>query len=74
MNYNITVREKDLNQFIDSSALGIFIDFFQNEGRFPGAQDLIILPKPEIPNFLRTNDILSINDLFLKISSSDARG
>ena len=65
MNYNITVGEKNLNHFID---------FFQNEGRFPGAQDLIILPKAEIPNFLRTNDILSINDLFLKISSSDARG
>ena len=62
LNYNLTVREKTLNQFIDSSALGFFIDFFQNEGRFPGTQDLIILPKPEIPNFLRTIDILSTND------------
>ena len=43
LNYNITVEEKNLNQFIDSSALDIFIDFFQNEGRFPGTQDLIIL-------------------------------
>ena len=62
LNYNITVIEKNLNQFIDSSALDFFIDFFQNEGRFPGTQDLIILPKPEIPNFLRTNDVLSTND------------
>ena len=43
LNYNITVRGKYLNQFIDSSVLDIFIDFFQNEGRFPGTQDLIIL-------------------------------
>ena len=34
----------------------------------------MILPKPEIPNFLRTNDILSTNDLFKKFSSFDARG
>ena len=39
LNHNITVREKNLNHF------------FQNESRFPGTQDLIILPKPEIPNF-----------------------
>ena len=74
LNYNITVGEKNLNQFIDSSALDISADFFQNEGRFPGTQDLIILPKPEIPNFLRKHDILSTNDLFKKISSSVAHG
>ena len=28
LNYNIAVREKNLKQFIDSSALDIFIDFF----------------------------------------------
>ena len=72
LNYNITVRKKNLNQFINSSAFDIFIDFFQNEGRFPGTQDLIILPKSEIPNFLRTSDILSTNDLSKKVSSSDA--
>ena len=65
LNYNITVREKNLNQFIDSSALDNFIDFFQNKGRFPSTQKLIILPKPEIPNFLRTNDVLS-QMIFLK--------
>ena len=74
LNYNITVGEKNLNQFIDTSALDISADFFQNEGRFPGMQDLIILPKPEIPNFLRANNILSTNDWFKKFSSSDARG
>ena len=54
--------------------LDICIDFFQNEGRFPGTQDLLILPKPEIPNFLRTNYILSTNDLFKKFCSSDTCG
>ena len=62
LNHNITVREKNLNHF------------FQNEGRFLGTQNLIILPKPEIPNFLRTNNILSTNNFFKKLSSSDARG
>ena len=62
LNHNITVREKNLNHF------------FQNEGRFLGTQNLIILPKPEIPNFLRTNNILSTNKFLKKFSSSDARG
>ena len=74
LNYNITVGGKNLNQFIDSSALDNFIDFFQNKGRFPRTQELTILPKPEIPNFLRTNNILSTNDFLKKFSSSDARG
>ena len=73
LNYSITVREKNLIQFIDSSVLDIFFDYFKNEGRFAGSQDLIILPKPEIPHFLRTNDILSTNDLFKKFSGSDPR-
>ena len=37
LNYSITVREKNLNQFIDSSELDIFFNFFKNEGRFPGS-------------------------------------
>ena len=74
LNYNKTVGEKSVNQFIDSSALDIFTDFFQNEGRLPGKQDLIILPKPEITIFLRTNDILPRNYLFKIISSFDAHG
>ena len=36
LNCNIIVREKNLNQFIDSSMLDILIDFFQNEGTFQG--------------------------------------
>ena len=37
LNYSITVREKNLNQFIESSKLDIFFYFFKNEGRFPGS-------------------------------------
>ena len=37
LNYSITVREKNLNQFIDSSKLDILFYFFKNEGRFPGS-------------------------------------
>ena len=71
-NYNITVREKNLNQFNDSSALDIFIDFFQKKAYFQGHNTRsYILPKPETPNFLRINNILSTNDLFKRFSSSD---
>ena len=36
LNYNKTVGEKNVNQFIDSSALDIFIDFFQTKADFQG--------------------------------------
>ena len=34
LNYNTTVGEKNLNQFIDSSALDIFTDFFKTKADF----------------------------------------
>ena len=46
----------------------------QQHGRFPGSQDLIVVPRPEIPYFIKTDKIISTNQLFEKFSSSDARG
>ena len=46
----------------------------QQHGRFPGSQDLIVVPRPEIPYFIKTDKIISTNQLFEKTSSSDARG
>ena len=36
LNYNITVREKNLNQFIDSSALDFLLTFFKTKADFQG--------------------------------------
>ena len=36
-------------------------DFFQQHGRFPGSQDLMVVPKSEIPYFIKTNKVISAN-------------
>ena len=36
LNYSITVREKNLNQFIDSSKLDIFFIFLKTKADFQG--------------------------------------
>ena len=33
------------------------------EGRFPGSQQLKIIPKPDIPKFIKTEEIISTNQL-----------
>ena len=52
---------------------GNFCNFFQQHGRFSGPQDLIIPPKPEIPYFIKTNKVITTNQLYKKFSSTDAR-
>ena len=51
------------NAFYNLNILGTFCDFFQNHGRFRGSQKLIIVPTPEIPNFIKTQKIISTNKL-----------
>ena len=45
-NYFINLGET--NEFSDHNIIDTFCDFFQQHGRFPGSQDLIVVPKPEI--------------------------
>ena len=47
---------------------------FQQHGRFPGSQDLIAVQKPEKPYFIKTNKLISTNQLYEKFSNTDARG
>ena len=54
--------------------LDTFCDFFQNHGSFPGSQEVIIVPRPEITNFIKTQKIISTNELYQKFSSTDTRG
>ena len=48
--------------------------FYHRLGRFPGRQDLIIIPKPDIPHFIKTDEIISPNQLYEKFKGSDAKG
>ena len=64
----------ETNEFSDHNIIDTFCEFFQQHGRFPGSQELIVVPKPEIPYFIKTDKIISTDQLFEKFSSSDARG
>ena len=65
----------NMNALSDHNILDTFCDFFQNHGRFPGSQELIIVPRPEIPNFYKNSKkTISTNKLYQKFSSTDARG
>ena len=47
--------------------------FFFDKGRFPGSQELVMLPQPKIPDFVRTQIALSPIDLYKKLSSTNAK-
>ena len=44
--------------FHTKSSLDTFIEVFQSEGRLPGLQDIIILPRPEVPSFIKTDEMI----------------
>ena len=46
---------------------------FFDKGRFPESQELVILPQPKIPDFVRTQIALSPIDLYQKFSSTNAK-
>ena len=71
--HNYFINLGETNDFSDHNIIYIFCNFFQQHGRFPGSQDLIVVPKPEIPYFIKTNNVISTNQLYEKISSTDAQ-
>ena len=62
------------SKFNNDEILNTFWEFFQRNGRFPGSQRLIIIPKPKIPNFTKTDEVISPNQVFEKFKGTDARG
>ena len=42
-------------------------------GRFLGKIDLIIIPKPDTPAFIKTDEIISPNKLYEKFRGTDAK-
>ena len=43
-------------------------------GHFPRRQELVIIPKPEIPPFIKSQEVISPNQLYEKCYGTDARG
>ena len=46
--------------------------FYHVLGRFPGKLDLVIIPKPDVPTFIKTDEIISPNQLYEKFRGTDA--
>ena len=70
---NYFVNLGKTNASSDHNILDTFWNFLQNHGRFPGSQELIIVPRLEIPNVIKTQKIISTNELYQNFSSIDAR-
>ena len=64
----------EANELSDHNIIDTFCDFFQQHRKFPSPQDLIVVPKPETPYIIKTNKVISTNQLYEKLSSADARG
>ena len=63
----------ETNEFSDHNIIDTFCDFFQQHGKFRSSKDLIVFSKPEIPYFIKTNKVISTNQLYEKFSSTDAQ-
>ena len=54
--------------------LKLFSQFFFTTGRDPGREQLAIVPMGVMPSFVKTNEVISLFDLFEKFNSSSAEG
>ena len=76
--------DKDLRLndfFIDSDngnnqeeIMSAYSYFYHVLGRFSGKLDLIIIPKPDTPAFIKTDKIISANQLYEKFRCTDGKG
>ena len=48
--------------------------FYRVLGRFPGKLDLIIILRPDVPTFIKTDEVIFPNQLHEKFRGTDARG
>ena len=51
-----------------------YSQFYHGLGCFPGRQDLTIIPTPDVPSFIKIDEIISPNQLYEKFRGSDAKG
>ena len=71
LNYFFIDFDNENNQDEIMSAYSYFYHAF---GCFPGKLDLILIPKPDTPAFIKTDEIISPNQLYEKFRSTDAKG
>ena len=62
------------NKFSDHNIIDTFCDFFKQHERFPHSQDLTVVPEPEIPYFIKSNNVISTDQFHETFCSTDARG
>ena len=54
--------------------LKLFSQFFFKTGRFPGSENLAIVPMGVMPSFVKTNEVISPFDLYEKFNSTSVHG
>ena len=54
--------------------LKLFSQFFFKTGRFPGTENLAIVPMGVMPSFVKTNEVISPFDLYEKFNSTSVHG
>ena len=69
-----SIRKKLKNKKIQLKFLKILINFFFKTGRFPGNDNLAIIPSGIIPAFVKTKDVISPSALYETFKDSNAYG
>ena len=59
---------------VQQKSLNFLISFFLKFGRFPSVDTSAAVPTGVFPSFVKTNDILSLFDLYGNFNSTDAHG
>ena len=62
------------NEKNEEEIMSAYSYFYHTLGRFPGNTDLVIIPKPGTPAFIKTNKIISPNQLYEKFRGTDTKG
>ena len=68
---DFTHEKFDLN---DSESLDSWVAFYYKFGRFPGSQNLVILPEIYIPQAIKSSTQLSPIDLYKKFNAGQTKG
>ena len=69
LNYFFTDFNNENNQ---DEIMNAYSYFYHALGRFPGKLDLVITLKPDVPTFIKTDEIISPNRLYEKFRGTDA--
>ena len=69
LNYFFTDFNNENNQ---DEIMNAYSYFCHALGRFPGKLDLVTILKPDVPTFIKTDEIISPNQLYEKFRGTDA--